>query len=95
MKRLNTLLIIIVSLVIVSCKDSRPILGGEIPFIVTKIERYDETHSEYYCATWLNKEQPPSSKSGGLGYGSASIILPTGDFSIGDTIPAPIPKHLQ
>lgn len=79
-----------------SCKDSRAILGGEYPYVVEKVEVYDETHSEYFCAEQASLKTKlinvPSSCEDGYVM-RASIILPTGWYTVGDTILAPKPKR--
>jgi hypothetical protein len=58
-----------------------PVIGGVDPFIVTEIEMYSESLSIYRgkCGStcdispFINQEDP-------------AIILPTGDYNVGDTI---------
>lgn len=77
---MKKLLILITSIILLSCGDRTPIIGGKVPFVVSKIVKYNDTHSEYYA---LSKE---SGKWGDNAEGVPVIILPSGLYQINDTI---------
>ena len=75
-----SIFVILMVVNITSCGHQSPIIGGEVPFVVEKIKKYDDTHSKYYSV---------NSGSGELVFGvekKPMIILPTGMYQINDTI---------
>jgi hypothetical protein len=65
---------------VTSCGKQSPIIGGETPFVVESIKKYDDTHSEYYSVSIGS-----GNFVSGL-EGKPMIILPTGMYQINDTI---------
>jgi len=71
-----------------SCSCNRaPIIGGEKPFVVGMIEKYNDTHSRYFaidCASgdWTN-----------IFEGRPMLILPSRMYQIGDTIKSGFNNH--
>lgn len=78
MKRLFYLAFILSALQ--ACSSRTPIIDGETPFVVGKIIRYSDTHSEYFAI---------DSDSGKFRHSLQnlpSIVLPSGMYQINDTI---------
>lgn len=62
-----------------------PIIGGDTPFIVTGIERYNDSLSVY--RGYVLSEASTNSELGPFTFGTdPAIILPTGSYNINDTI---------
>lgn len=76
MKKLPILLVSI----LLSCGYRAPIIGGESPFIISEISKYNDTHSKYYAGSYK------SGKSSSGMEGLPMMILPTGLYQINDTI---------
>ena len=74
------IILIVASVVLVSCTPRTPIIGGVTPFVVEKIERHNKTKSCYHAKTRL------SGHSNNVFTSNARIIMETGLFQIGDTI---------
>lgn len=74
-------LILITGLFLMGCGgQNMPKLDGDIPFVVSRIRQFDETHSIYSPA-----QRKASISCACIGY-NADICLPTGLYNIGDTI---------
>jgi hypothetical protein len=70
----------LLSIVCLSCAKAVPIIGGEKPFIVSEICKYNETHSKYTA------ESSGSGVFNGNHEGYPQIVLRTGLYQISDTI---------
>lgn len=83
----NLFYVLLVVVILQSCGNRAPIINGEKPFIVEKIEKYNETHSKYYAAD----------NESGIFYSKAQgrplIVLPSGMYQIGDTIKSGFNNH--
>lgn len=65
-----------------SCGNEQPVLNGKTPFVVTKINEYNETHASYY-GKW-NTDM--GTRNNLFGSWTPRIVLPKGYYNIGDTI---------
>ena len=76
----KTAIILLAIVILQSCGNRTPIIDGEVPFVVGKIEKYNETHSKYYAV---------DNKSGQFKIDfetMPAIILPSRMYQINDTI---------
>jgi hypothetical protein len=77
---MKNLLLLLVVVLVSSCGHTTPIIGSEkYPFIVVKIQYYNETHSKYVGVG--------NADNNTFSIMEPAIILPTGIFNIGDIIP--------
>lgn len=71
---------LLVVVVLQSCGNSNPIINGETPFVVGRIEQYNKTHSKYFAI------DDKSGEFATVFEGNPLIILPSRMYNIGDTI---------
>lgn len=83
MKKITLIVVFSITILITqSCGNRTPIIDGEVPFVVGKIVKYDDSHSEYYAIHYGSGKFLVNTQS------YPSIILPSGLYQINDTIHA-------